>query len=195
MTTASRKLTERLPRESASVAPPRPKGAQRGLPNEVHAARPTLVRLAYRFCWDPEDAEDAVQNAMLIAAEKSHQLADADKCLNWVKSIVVRQALELGRRLLRDRRRANRPPRLSGSPAVSDPDRAELSAVLRRLVPRLPERQQIALVLHHLEGMSYEQVGELMETTAATARVQARNAREALRAAIQDEYPEWTGEH
>ncbi|MFH1745851.1 MAG: sigma-70 family RNA polymerase sigma factor [Planctomycetota bacterium] len=160
----------------------------------MQAARPKLLRLAYRFCWNFEDAEDAVQNAMLIATDRQNQLADPAKHLTWIKSIVVRQALDGYRRRQRDLQHTANRPRLSGPPSDADLNQSELSMILRQLIPDLPQRQQIALVLHHLESMSYEQVGELMETTAATARVQARNARETLRTAIQKDYPEWTGD-
>jgi len=73
--------------------------------DEVFARRGVLVRLAYRLCWNIEDAEDAVQNALLLASEKRHQLADARRLWSWVRAIVVRQCHEVRRRLARQQRR------------------------------------------------------------------------------------------
>ena len=69
--------------------------------DEVHARRGLLLRLAYRFCWNDADAEDAVQNALLLASRKVHQLADRGKLWPWVRSIVVTQCKELLRRRMR----------------------------------------------------------------------------------------------
>ncbi len=155
---------------------------------DVNARRQALLRLAYRFCWNAEDAEDAVQNALLLAAQRRGQLHEPGKLWPWVCSIVVRQCHDLLRRAGR-RRRAEGPAwadggRTGGDEAADERSaRREFAAVVRDCMDELPERQRAALVLRELEGMSYEQIAEVMSITESTARVTVRNAREALRAA------------
>ena len=164
--------------------------------DEVFARRGVLVRLAYRLCWNIEDAEDAVQNALLLASEKRHQLADARRLWSWVRAIVVRQCHEVRRRLARQQqadtvREPARRPTPCEEPVVDKADRREFDGLVKRMIGTLPERQQTALVLRHLEAMSYRQVAEIMGTSESTARVQVRNARQALRGAILERYPAW----
>jgi RNA polymerase sigma-70 factor (ECF subfamily) len=155
---------------------------------EVNARRGALLRLAYRFCWNAEDAEDAVQDALLLAAERRDQLHEPGKLWPWVCSIVVRQCHDLLRRAGR-RRRVESPAvaedaaQQAGGSAQELSARREFAAVVRDCIAELPERQRAALVLKDLEGMSYEQIAEVMGIAESTARVTVRNAREAVREA------------
>lgn len=150
------------------------------LPALIRDARPQLVRLAYRFCWNWQDAEDAVQDALLLASQRLGQLDDAARLETWVKSIVVRQSI--------DRRRQRPPPAGSLDRAESHPAREHASdaadalpALLKSLIPRLAPRQQAALVLREISGMEYAEVAMILEIEESTVRVLVRNAREALR--------------
>lgn len=161
--------------------------------DEVHARRGLLLRLAYRFCWNDADAEDAVQNALLLASEREHQLSDRGKLWSWVRSIVVRQCKELLRRgVRRSEVESMLEPRTK---EVHDSLTGfELSGMVKELIKTLPERQQTALILRHLEDMSYAEIAEMMRITESTARVQVRNARESLREAIAEKSPDWAAE-
>lgn len=154
-------------------------------------AWPALVRLAYRFCWHEADAEDAVQTALLIANERAWQLTSSGRALTWLKAIVVRQAIQQAR--LRRRRGSHEALAALGSTGgrtETDADAdAEMAGHLREQIQRLPEGQQIALVLRHLEELPYAEVAELMGVSESTARVQVRNAREALRAGLAPDAP------
>ena len=160
---------------------------------DVHARRGLLLRLAYRFCWNHADAEDAVQNALLLATRKEYQLDDRSKLWSWVRSIVVTQCKELLRRgMRRSEVESSYEPQ---SRHESDPlARRELSGMVSELIKALPERQQTALILRHLEDMSYAEIAEMMGVAESTARVQVRNAREALRAAMAEKSPDWAAE-
>ena len=170
---------------NAVSAPPRDLAS-----GALHDRRAELVRLAYRFCWNRSDAEDAVQNALLIAAQRTEQLRDPQKRLAWAKAIVVRQCLNLNRRTKRTQEPARAGDREPGSPE-SGVLKEELSSLLREHIRKLPERQQTALVLRHLENMAYSQIAQLMQIGESTVRVLVRNAREGLRGALSRQNPEW----
>lgn len=166
---------------------------------EVYAQRKVLVRLAYRFCWNGDDAEDAVQHALVLATRNQHQLADRSKLWSWVQSIVVRQCHSLLRSGAR-RRKAETDNGAGVRAASTDASpttrllRREFTELVKRMVGTLPDRQQTAIVLRHLEGMSYREIAELMDVSESTARVQVHNARELLRQAILAEHPEWASD-
>ena len=164
--------------------------------DQVHAHRGLLVRLAYRFCWNLEDAEDAVQSALLLASRRERQLDQRSKLWSWVRSIVVRQCHDIRRQSHRRTKQvaaAREAAELDRRQQTGDPTTTnELGDVLRRLIGTLPERQQTAIVLRHLENMDYRAIGELLGISESTARVHVRNGREALRRAVIQEHPEWS---
>lgn len=163
------------------------------------ARRGALYRLACRLCWNEHDADDAVQNALVLAAGRRGQLADDGKLWPWLRAILVNQCREVLRRSAR-RRRLELTPRpllagaAEGGAGQADLARRELLERVRGLIAELPERQRTALVLRYLEGASCQEVAEMMRIRASTARVLVRNALEALRAALARQNPHWAEE-
>jgi len=50
---------------------------------------PELYRIAYYYMRNRQEAEDAVQDAVLTAYEKRHQLKDKEKFRSWMMTILV----------------------------------------------------------------------------------------------------------
>lgn len=176
--------------DGANQPPPsRPDGPD---PASLTAARRReLVRLAYRLCWNEADAEDAVQDALLLARDRRDQLARAEKRWAWLRAIVVRRCRELMRRAVR-RRRVESLPRARdqrGDPADAAVQQRERTAALRGALLRLPERQRTAVALRHLEEMSYAEIAGIMSISESTVRVLVRNGREGLRRLLDAEGP------
>lgn len=181
--------------ESAGGSPPSAAASSAAGLESFGGEREALVRLAYRFCWNWADAEDAVQSAFVIAAARSDQIRQSGKALAWLRSIVVRQSLERVRRAKRERRVQLATIRPAAAQCDRDPTAAgELASILRELLPLVPERPRVAVVLRHLEGMDYEELAAVMEIEPSTARVLVRNGRERLRELLLERYPEWAGE-
>jgi RNA polymerase sigma-70 factor, ECF subfamily len=163
--------------------------------------RERLVRLASRVMWNREEAEDAVQDALLTAHEKSDQLRDRGKRWSWLCRIVIQKCYEQGRQ---QKRRAKHQDAYAncretamgsgdlGSGAGSEEGLrlADVKELVRHAIPRLSPRQQQVLILKDLEGMDYADVAEILQISLSTARVHAKDAREALRDLIKREHPE-----
>lgn len=146
-----------------------------------------LRRLAQRCCWSEHDADDAVQRAMLIALQLAGNSPTGPARLRWMRTVVVRQAVECNRRRARTRRAETvRAIRDAGALGAEDAAQREQTQRMRLLLERLPERQRIAVVLRHLEELPYEDVAEIMEITQSTARVLVRDGRERLRVLLSE---------
>ena len=155
--------------------------------------RDRLVRLAYRFLWNHDDAEEVAQDALTIAHEKAGELRDRRKWWSWMCAVVVQRCRERGRRAQRWKRheeayRAELSPSTSGSEALDENDAREK---VRELLLGLPRRQQEVMVLRHLQGMPYDKISEVLGISAATARVHARAGRETLRDQLLARHPDW----
>ncbi len=177
-------------------------------PAEVTAQeRARLLRLAYRFCWDASDAEDALHDALLVGVEKGHQLRDPAKRWPWLCRVVIQQCRLLGRKQRRERAvqgAAGFSPRgssstqdapIAGSPRVTQPseelDKAELGDLMRRLLVQLPAQQQAAVTLRHIERLDYPQIALIMAISESTVRAHVYAGRETLRSLIVARHPEW----
>jgi RNA polymerase sigma-70 factor (ECF subfamily) len=156
----------------------------------VHARRAELVRLAYRFLWNQADAEDAVQDAMLHASQKIHQLENRDKIWHWIRAILVRQCQDMLRHRVslsvRHEKIRKRVSDMASDSGRRDTENAYFTDKLSQLIATLPERQRTAIVLRHLEDLPYAEVAAIMEIGESTARVHVRDARESLRQKVEE---------
>lgn len=156
------------------------------------AMRDRLVRLAYRFLWNREDAEDVAQEAMFIAHQRGAGLRDKNRWWSWLARIVVNRCHERGRRRLRRDRHWDALCVEAGHRRVGcrANDGSELKEAVRRSLSVLPRRQHEVIVLRHLHAMSYQDIADTLGISPATARVHARAGREALREALLERSPD-----
>jgi len=135
---------------------------------EAHWAR--LVRLA-RSVAGERDAEDAVQEALVIAWTRLTRLADPARFPAWVTRIVFRRCL----------RRARRERGHLALEAVPEPAHAPDPAgdlAVAQVLSRLAPRQRAVLHLTVVEGMTDSEIGALLGITPASVRSHRRRARE-----------------
>ncbi len=168
------------------------------IPDISAEERSQLLRLAYRFCWNPSDAEDALHNALLVAIEKADQLRDPAKRWPWLCRVVVQQCHLLGRKQ-QQRNETQGAADFPGAPGrdststkhISTLESAELGDLMRRLLTTLPEQQRAAMTLRHIERLDYPRIAQVMAISESTVRAHVRAGREALRKLIQTRHPEW----
>jgi RNA polymerase sigma-70 factor (ECF subfamily) len=89
----------------------------------------------------------------------------------------------LGRSQRRERRELSSQEETHGD-AISVLDEVEQKLDLARLraaVERLPEKQRLALVMRKYHGLSYEEIGEMLGSTAEAARANVYQALKRLR--------------
>jgi RNA polymerase sigma-70 factor (ECF subfamily) len=131
-----------------------------------------LVRMARSVVGELE-AEDAVQDGLVVAWGRLGDLADPDRFDAWVGRIVFRRCLRSARR---QRGRVSlegvQEPSVAGDPAAS------IGAY--QLLSRLPPRQRAVLHLTVVEGMTDAEIAPLLGITPASVRSHRRRARESL---------------
>jgi RNA polymerase sigma factor (sigma-70 family) len=138
----------------------------------------------YRYCFsivgNAEDAQDALQNAMLKAMRALPGERREIKLKPWLYRIAHNESIELLRKR-RDEARID--PELVAS-AAEPAETAAQRERLRRLLgdlSELPDRQRAALVMRELGGLEFAQIGEAFGTSAAVARQTVYEARLGLR--------------
>jgi RNA polymerase sigma-70 factor, ECF subfamily len=138
---------------------------------------PRVVRQLHAMTGDLGDAQDCAQEAFARAWQRWSRVSGLDDPEQWVRTVAWRLAVSRFRRLTTARSALRRHGLPADAPAVS-PDHVALVAALRQI----PEAQRRAVVLHHVVGLSVEEVAA--ETGAPTGTVKARLSRG--RAALAD---------
>jgi RNA polymerase sigma-70 factor (ECF subfamily) len=141
---------------------------------EMHAP---LLRVIARRISDPRDAEDVLQDVMVRIQRHASQIGAFENVTAWVHQVTQSAVIDFYRR------RAARPEQPAGAgvevdelgpETPSDVPRSELTACLRPLMRRLPDKYREALEITELEGTSQvaaaEQLG--LSTSGMKARVQ-----------------------
>jgi len=185
-------LSRTAPLANATVAPGDGELVRRALKREPLAEEalfrryaPALLGTALRLLGRRSEAEDAVQDAFVIALERLSQLRDPEAVRGWLQQIVVSQARRQLRRarLLRVLGFGRDDDTVSLAELASEgagPDvRAELAAIDRQL-QKLPADQRLAWTLRRVEGWPLEEVAASCSCSLATAKRRIAAADEAL---------------
>jgi RNA polymerase sigma-70 factor (ECF subfamily) len=143
-----------------------------------------LFAIAQRILRDIDRAEDALQDALVIAWRDLRGLRDPDRFDAWLQRLLIHVCVS---QATRERRRtANLRVLPVDGPAAPD----ELLSVgdrelLERGFRRLPPEQRAILVLHHYLGYPPSEIAEALGIPAGTARSRLHHAHRAMRAALE----------
>lgn len=147
--------------------------------------RPRLDRLyvtAQRIVRDGPAAEDALQQALVLAWRDLAALRDRDRFDAWLYRLVIRACYH---DLRSTRRRAVRFVPLDeqgAQPAdVSIHVRDELERAFRRLSPE----KRAVVVLHHVTGLALTEISEILQVPEGTVRSRLHYGLAELRRALQ----------
>lgn len=139
------------------------------------------------------DAEDACQEAFILALTRIDQCRQPERFRSWLLVIVRNQAL----RMLDTR--PNGPDVISElervcAPAPADPfteaQRSEIRSDVAEALEGLTELQRSVLMLHDLEGWSHPDIGRRLGISAGSSRVHLHVARRTMRKRLGPRYAE-----
>jgi RNA polymerase sigma-70 factor (ECF subfamily) len=143
-----------------------------------------LFAIAYRVLRDVDRAEDALQDALVIAWRDLRGLRDADRFDAWLHKVLVNTCIA---QATRERRRIVNLQVLpvdgpeGPDTTLSVADRDQLSRGFRRL----PPDQRAILVMNHYLGYSPAEIAETLGIPPGTARSRLHHAHRAMRAALE----------
>lgn len=153
--------------------------------------RDRLWAVALRTTGDPEEAQDAVQDALISAFRRADSFRGEAQVTTWLHRIVVNACLD------RMRRRQVRPtvplPEEDGEPsgnraALADPndhlDARETAIEIQRALAELPADQRAAIVLVDIEGYPVEQAAEILDCPVGTVKSRCFRGRAKLAARL-----------
>ena len=136
-----------------------------------------VFRTCYQILGNEQDAEDLAQEVFLRVYEQAAGFRGECKISTWLYRVAINLSLNRRRK-----QKWNRYLGPFGSPEdkESDPDshvaaederpdklleKKEVSEILRQALDALPEKQRAAMILHKLEGLSYQQIADVLQTS------------------------------
>ena len=149
----------------------------------VHQVSDGLFAVAQRILRDPSLAEDALQNALVLAWRQLPHLRELDRFEAWIHRILVHACYDESKRA----RTWNANVRILPMEGPSTPDGSAVVAdrdELERAFRRLPIDQRAVFVLHHYLGLPLVEIAAMLEIPAGTARSRLHYAMLGLRDAL-----------
>jgi RNA polymerase sigma-70 factor (ECF subfamily) len=157
-------------------------GDRRAFSELVRRHQNVVYRSCYRILGDREDAKDASQEAFIRAYRKLDTFRGRSTFRTWMLRVATNVSLnEYGRRGL---------PRAEGAaaediPAPNAPEtelmKSEAAARIHEALRLVQPNHRAAIVLHDLEGLSYQETAEILGSTEGTARSWAYRGRKRLK--------------
>jgi RNA polymerase sigma-70 factor (ECF subfamily) len=129
-----------------------------------------VTGLLYAMTGSRAEAEDCVQEAYARAWQRWDKVSEYGDPEAWVRTVAYRVSISAWRKTA-NMRTAHRRHGAPEDPHGMSPDYVAIIAALRKI----PVRQRQAIVLHHLVGLSVEEIAR--ETGAPPGTVKARLSR------------------
>jgi len=153
------------------------------LVKRIEQSRSKLYRMALAWCHDPMLADDLVQEALMLALQKIHQLNNDAAFNGWIYTILNNVWLGYLRK--------SRPTEDIDSIVVADSASPEheilmqqVDLIVRSAMAGLPNAQRQVVSLVDLDGLSYSEVADILQLPIGTVMSRLNRARTALGSSI-----------
>ena len=167
-------------------------GSRSAFEELVHKYQGKIYNLCCYMLHDSDDAKDAAQETFLKAYTGLKTFRANCALYSWLYRIAVNTCL--------DRKRKSRDTSDSAedSPAVEDLPSSGPSAerlyqsketgrAIQAALQKLPGALRAAIVLREIEGLSYEEIADTLDTSVGTVKSRISRAREELRRLLRGE--------
>lgn len=143
--------------------------------------RDTIYRMALSILGDSAEAEDIVQDV----SERAWRARDAVLNSGYPRAYVYRIARNMAIDRLRHRRYTLPSSAVRLPDEGDDGDREsnmnDMTALTRRLIAALPEKQRLAIELRDVEGYEIDEIATIVESDEASVRMNLSRARKSIR--------------
>jgi RNA polymerase sigma-70 factor (ECF subfamily) len=145
----------------------------------------------------PEDAMDVVQDAFIKVHKHLDTFQGTSSFYTWLYRIVMnlgidhvrkhRKIVEWGDDIPIDQAAGDRSlvPRVAGGNPAQEVVRRELSDKIRQALDTLPEYHRAVILLREVEGMSYEEIAEVLDVPKGTIMSRLFHARRKMQDQLQ----------
>ncbi len=160
----------------------------------------SLYSAALRMTRNASDAEDLVQETILLAFRNFHQFQSGTNIKAWLFRILTNTFINGYRKKAKEPERVDLPDVedfyfLSEvrrqNESVSDPEMQVLNRFLHEdimaAIDRLPEEFRLVVVLNAIEGLAYQEIADILDIPIGTVRSRLYRGRKLLQKYLYDQ--------
>ncbi len=163
----------------------------------VDAWQNKIYNTAVSIVQNEQDAEDITQEVFVTLYERIGDFREEAALSTWLYRITVSKSLDHEKRKKRKKHggllrkifltKEDDEPVNFDHPGILL-DNKEKAAVLFKALKKLPEKQRVAFTLHKLEGLSYQEIASVMNTTLFAIESLQGRAKNNLRTILKNYY-------
>ena len=169
----------------------------------VHRYERPVFSLVFRMVRDRETAEDLAQETFIKVLNHIDRYSPDFKFSSWLFKIANNVTIDhLRRRRLDTISIDGSPsavtaaeveasaldPETGQESALDELEAREMGSAIERAIGRLRPEYRSCIILRHVEGRSYEEMADLLDTTVGALKMRVHRAREALQKLLEDRY-------
>jgi RNA polymerase sigma-70 factor (ECF subfamily) len=152
---------------------------------------PAVLAFLRRMVRQPDLAEDVLQVTFLSVVRSRGRYRPGTNVRSWIYTIAANAARDALRRARVRREEPASEAAVRAAPAgqgeeatFGDP---AARARLEEAIDALPPDQKEAVILHKVEGLSFQEIADILQISAGAAKVRAHRGYEKLRARLKEE--------
>jgi len=151
--------------------------------------RDRYARFAIHMLGAREDAEEAVQDALIRAYRSLTRCEDPERFGSWLmQSLIDRCRTAGGRRGRRERTFINDELAMMNAATEHPAEQQAWREELDRALQQIDAQQREAFLLKHVEDLSYEEMAELTGVGVSALKMRVKRACDRLRELLQEVY-------
>ncbi len=175
-------------------------GSDSAFRNLVETYQNRVYNTCLGLLQNESDAEETAQDVFIEVHRSIGAFRGESKLSTWLYRIATTKSLELIRKNKRQKRFAFLQS-LAGNNETSDSlkqahfvhpgiemEQKENAKALFQAIGQLPETQKVAFTLHKIEGLAYQQISEIMETSVSSVESLMFRARKNLQRTLKGYY-------
>jgi RNA polymerase sigma-70 factor (ECF subfamily) len=143
-----------------------------------------IYNLCRYLLLNPQDAEDTAQEVFIKAFQNLIRFQPQSSLYTWLYRIGVNTCLDHKRKFrpepLKDESMAEGLPSFEPSPERRYQSK-EIGQAIQAALAQLPKNSRSVIVLKEIEGLSYDEIAEILHTSIGTVKSRISRAREELR--------------
>lgn len=159
----------------------------------IEAYQKKIFNLAYRILGNYDDAGDQAQEALIRIFKSIANFKEQSSFSTWVYRITTNVCLDEIRKkknkrvLSLDEEIHVEDGEMKRQIISDDPlpdeiaEREELRSIVSSAIESLPEEQRIVITLRDIQGLSYEEIAEVLDCPSGTVKSRINRARQALK--------------
>jgi RNA polymerase sigma-70 factor (ECF subfamily) len=159
----------------------------------VELYQSSVLSACYRILGNQQDAEDVAQDVFVMVYRKAESFRGESGLSTWLYRIAVNLSLNRLRRRKWDRlfgiltlseAESEETIDRMEAPEQDRPDRQleanERSRILTDLLNTLPDKQRVAIILHKIEGLSHQEIAEILQISLSSVESLVHRAKRNL---------------